>query len=91
VPLTLDQRQRLIGHFKFGPDVYRPNATLAIANTAQGLVLDWPGGPEDPLLPIGVNTFIDRYYWIQATVVQDRANPPRELTYGKFQGNSVPL
>lgn len=91
VLLTLHQRQRLIGRFKFGPDFYRPNATLAIANTAQGLVLDWPGGPEAPLLPIGDNTFIDRYYWIRATVVQDGANPPLELTYGKFQGNSVPL
>jgi CubicO group peptidase (beta-lactamase class C family) len=91
VPLTVDQRQQLVGHFKFGPDFYRPNATLAIANTAQGLVLDWPGGPEAPLLSIGNGNFIDRYYWIRATVVQDGASLPVKLTYGKFQGNSVPL
>ena len=90
VSLTMQQRQRLTGKFTFGPDFYRPNATLALRNTAQGLVLEWPGGPEDPLLPIGANTFIDRYYWIRETVVQDGANPPRELTFGKFQANSAP-
>jgi CubicO group peptidase (beta-lactamase class C family) len=89
VPLTADQRQRLIGQFTFGPDFYRPNATLALRNTPLGLVLDWPGGPEAPLLSTGANSFIDRYYWIRVIVVQDAANRPLELKYGKFQGTSV--
>jgi len=90
VPLTVHQRQRLTGQFTFGPDFYRPNATLALRNTPQGLVLDWPGGPEAPLLSTGANSFIDRYYWIRGTVVQDAANSrPLELKYGNFQGSSV--
>jgi D-alanyl-D-alanine carboxypeptidase len=89
-PLTVHQRQRLIGQFTFGPDFYRPNATLTLRNTPRGLVLDWPGGPEAPLLSIGANSFIDRYYWIRATIVQDEGGRPLELKYGKFRGASVP-
>jgi D-alanyl-D-alanine carboxypeptidase len=91
VSLTMQQRQQLTGKFTFGPDFYRPNATLTLRNTARGLVLEWPGGPEDPLLPIGANTFIDRYYWIRETVVQDSAGRPLDLTLGKFRGASGTL
>lgn len=91
VSLTMQQRQQLSGQFKFGPDFYRPNATLALRNTPQGLVLEWPGGPEDPLLSTGADTFIDRYYWLRGAVVQDADGRPLELMYGKFQGRSVPF
>jgi CubicO group peptidase (beta-lactamase class C family) len=90
IRLTEAQRQRLIGQFTFGPDFYRRNATLVLRNTPQGLVLDWPGGPEAPLLSTGPNSFIDRYYWIRGTVVQDAAGRPLELKYGRFRGSSVP-
>jgi CubicO group peptidase (beta-lactamase class C family) len=90
VSLTKPQRQQLTGQFTFGADFYRPSATLALRNTAQGLVLEWPGGPEAPLLSTGANSFIDRYYWIRGTVVQDAAGRPVELEYGKFQGSSAP-
>ncbi|HEX4300088.1 MAG TPA: serine hydrolase domain-containing protein [Gammaproteobacteria bacterium] len=88
-PLTPDQRQRFTGQFKFGADFYRPGATLEIKDSPQGLMLEWPGGPEAPLLPIGADRFMDRYYWTPATIVRDAAGRPAELKYGKFQGTAV--
>ncbi len=77
------------GAFVFGPDFYRPSATLRLASDAEGTTLDWPGGPEAPLLPIGRDAFIDRYYWIDVTVLRDKEGNPLGINYRKFHG--VPL
>ena len=87
-PMTPDRRRSSVGRFKFGADFYRENATLEIRDSPQGLVLEWPGGPEAPLLPTGANSFIDRYYWTPVTVVQDKANRAVALKYGKYEGTS---
>lgn len=89
VSLTPQQRQQFVGRFTFGPDFYRPNGTLAITDSPQGLVLDWPGGPAAPLLPTGTNSFMDRYYWTPMTVTQDASGRPVEMKYGKFQGHAA--
>ena len=80
----------LVGHpagdFVFGPDFYRPSATLSLVSDANGVTLNWPGGPAAPLLPIGRDEFIDRFYWIKTTVVRGKDGQPVELDYGKFRG-----
>ena len=80
----------LVGHpagdFVFGPDFFRPSATLNLVSDANGVTLNWPGGPAAPLLPIGRDEFIDRFYWIKATVVRGKDGNPVELDYGKFRG-----
>jgi CubicO group peptidase (beta-lactamase class C family) len=80
----------LVGHpagdFVFGPDFFRPSATLNLASDADGVTLNWPGGPVAPLLPIEKDKFIDRYYWINATVVRGQDGNPVALDYGKFRG-----
>jgi CubicO group peptidase (beta-lactamase class C family) len=47
----------LIGHpsgdFVFGPDFFRVSATLSLVSDANGVTLNWPGGPAAPLLPVG--------------------------------------
>jgi CubicO group peptidase (beta-lactamase class C family) len=74
------------GDFVFGPDFYRPSATLSLVSDADGVTLNWPGGPAAPLLPIGRDKFIDRYYWTDATVIRGKDGHPVELDYGKFRG-----
>jgi D-alanyl-D-alanine carboxypeptidase len=80
----------LVGHpsgdFVFGPDFYRPSATLNLVSDAKGVTLNWPGGPVAPLLPIGRDKFKDRFYWIDATVIRGKDGNPVELNYGKFRG-----
>jgi CubicO group peptidase (beta-lactamase class C family) len=74
------------GDFVFGTDFYRPLATLHVVSDAGGVTLDWPGGPVAPLLPVGRDHFIDRYYWVDVTVVRGADGNPIELDYGKFRG-----
>ncbi len=74
------------GDFVFGSDFYRPSATLKLTSDADGVTLHWPGGPDAPLLPIGKDKFMDRYYWTDATIVRDKDGNPTELDYGKFRG-----
>ncbi len=74
------------GDFTFGPDFYRPNGTLKLVSDANGVTLYWPDHPVAPLLPIGKDTFKDRYYWTMATVVRGPDGTPVELDYGKFRG-----
>lgn len=91
VTLTAEQRRQFTGRFQFGPDFYRSNGVLEIKDSPQGLLLEWPGGPEAPLLPMGAGTFMDRYYWIPATVTLDAAGHPTQLKFGKFLGSAMPL
>jgi CubicO group peptidase (beta-lactamase class C family) len=74
------------GDFVFGPDFYRPSATLHLVSDANGVTLNWPGGPAAPLLPIGKDKFKDRFYWSDVTVVRGKDGKPVELNYGKFRG-----
>ncbi len=88
--MSADQRRSSVGRFKFGADFYRPNGVLEIKDGPQGLLLEWPGGPEAPLLPTGADSFMDRYYWSPVTIVRDAAGHPSALRFGKFQGTAVP-
>jgi hypothetical protein len=74
------------GDFTFGPDFYRPSATLRLVSDDEGVALTWPGGPNDPLLPIAKDKFIDRYYWNDVALVRSKDGMPVELDYGKFRG-----
>ncbi|MGD0144539.1 MAG: serine hydrolase domain-containing protein, partial [Rhizomicrobium sp.] len=74
------------GDFVFGPDFYRPSAALSLVSDDNGVTLNWPGGPAAPLLPIGKDKFMDRYYWNVVTVVRGKGGNPVELDYGKFRG-----
>jgi CubicO group peptidase (beta-lactamase class C family) len=74
------------GDFVFGPDFYRASATLKLVANADGLTLDWPGGPAAGLLPIERDKFIDRYYWTAVSVVRGPDGKPAELEFGKFKG-----
>lgn len=76
-------------NFVFGPNFYRPSATLRVVSNGDGVTLDWPGGPSAPLLPIARDQFIDRYYWAKVTVVRGKNGEPVELDYGKFKGTIV--
>ncbi len=78
------------GHFVFGADFYRPSATLDLVSDANGVTLNWPGGPAAPLLPIGRDEFIDRYYSTKTTVVRDKSGKPVALDYGTFRGLLCP-
>ena len=81
----------LAGDFVFGSDFFRPSATLSLVSDANGVTLNWPGGPAAPLLPIEKDKFIDRFYWINATVVRGQDGNPVELDYGKFRGMLRPI
>lgn len=87
--MTPEQRRSSVGRFKFGADFYRSNATLEIKDSPQGLLLEWPGGPEAPLLPTGADSFMDRYYWSPVSIVRDAAGHPSALKFGEFQGSVV--
>jgi CubicO group peptidase (beta-lactamase class C family) len=90
VELSDAERRKMTGRFQFGPDFFRPNGTLEIAAEGQDLILQWPGGPDAPLLPIAANAFMDRYYWTRATLPEAGGNAPAELDYGEYVGKRVP-
>jgi CubicO group peptidase (beta-lactamase class C family) len=85
-PVPPSRIGRPAGDFLFGPDFYRPSATLSLVSDAKGVTLNWPGGPAAPLLPIGPDRFMDRYYWVGATVVRGPDGRATELDYGRFRG-----
>ena len=85
-PVTADLVGKPSGNFTFGPDFYRPSATLKLVSDANGVTLYWPGRPIAPLLPIGKDKFIDRYYWTTATIIRGNNGEPVALDYGKFRG-----
>ncbi len=87
-PLSADEVSHVVGHFKFGPDFYRPNATLDLATSEGGLVLKWPGDPlvDSPVLVTDNHHFIDRHYWTRFSVVDDANGRASELIFGKFKG-----
>jgi D-alanyl-D-alanine carboxypeptidase len=88
-PLGADEISHVVGRFKFGPDFFRPNATLELAAGQGGLILRWPGGPDSPVLVTDSRHFIDRHYWIRFGVGDDASGHASELTYGKFRGQRL--
>lgn len=76
------------GDFVFGPDFYRPSATLHLVSEKNGVTLYWPAGRVAPLLPIAKDKFKDRYYWNDVTVVRGKDGKPVALEYGKFLGHA---
>jgi D-alanyl-D-alanine carboxypeptidase len=88
-PLGADEISHVVGRFKFGPDFFRPNATLELAAGQRGLILRWPGGPDSPVLVTDSRHFIDRHYWIRFNVGDDASGHASELTYGKFTGQRL--
>jgi D-alanyl-D-alanine carboxypeptidase len=89
-PITADEVSHVVGRFKFGPDFYRPNATLELAAGPDGLMLRWPGGPDSPVLVTDGHHFIDRHYWTRFSVDDDATGRAAELTFGKFKGQRSP-
>jgi len=85
-PVSFAVSGRPAGDFVFGPDFYRPSATLRLVSDAGGVTLNWPGGPAAPLLPLGKDKFIDRYYWNEVTVVRGADGAPVAIDYGKYRG-----
>lgn len=85
-PVAPDLVGKPSGNFTFGPDFYRPSATLKLVSDANGVTLYWPGRPIAPLLPIGKDKFIDRYYWTTTTIIRGSDGEPIALDYGKFRG-----
>jgi CubicO group peptidase (beta-lactamase class C family) len=85
-PVPAEIAGRPAGDFLFGPDFYRKSATLKLVTNATGTTLYWPGGPEDPLLPVGKDKFIDRYYWSPVTVERAPDGSAVALDFGNFRG-----
>jgi CubicO group peptidase (beta-lactamase class C family) len=76
------------GSFVFGKDFYRPSATLRVVSDANGVTLIWPQR-NAPLLPIGKDRFIDRFYWTEATIIRGTDGEPIALDFGTFRGTST--
>ena len=85
-PVPLEVSGRPSGNFTFGPDFYRPSATLKLVSDSDGVTLYWPERPVAPLLPLGKDQFMDRYYWTKVTIVRGPDGEPVALDYGKFRG-----
>jgi CubicO group peptidase (beta-lactamase class C family) len=86
---VLHDKSPLLGRYRFGPDFFRPNATLEFASNEDGLILKWPGGPDAVVVVADDHHFIDRHYWQKFSVAQDANGRGLELTYGKFKGQRV--
>ncbi len=85
-PLPEGDAGRPAGDFVFGADFYRASATLNLATDATGTTLYWPGGPEDPLLPLAKDKYMDRYYWNLVSVVRGPGGDPVALDFNGFRG-----
>ena len=86
---VLPDNSPLLGRYKFGPDFFRPNATLEFASSEDGLILKWPGGPDAVVVVADDHHFIDRHYWQKFSVADDANGRGLELAYGKFKGQRV--
>jgi CubicO group peptidase (beta-lactamase class C family) len=85
-PVPAELVGRPAGDFVFGADFYRASATLNLATDAKGTTLYWPGGPEDPLLPVARDKYMDRYYWNPVSVVRGADGNPVALDFNEFRG-----
>jgi hypothetical protein len=89
-PVGVGEIGHVVGRYTFGPDFFRPNATLELAAGQGGLILRWPGGPDSPVLVVDDHHFIDRHYWVRFSVGGDASGHASELTYGRFRGLRSP-
>jgi hypothetical protein len=88
-PVRIDEIAQVDGRYRFGPDFFRPNATLELARGGDGLILKWPGGLDAAVVIADDHHFIDRHYWVRFSVAEDANGQDMELTYGKFKGQRV--
>jgi hypothetical protein len=88
-PVRMDKMAQVVGRYRFGPDFFRPNATLELARGEDGLILKWPNGPDAAVVVADEHHFIDRHYWQKFSVAEDANGRGLELTYGKFKGQRV--
>jgi hypothetical protein len=93
-PLKKDEVARIVGRYQFGADFYRKNATLELAQGAEGLILRWPSGEgpvvDAPVVVTDAHHFVDRHFWIRFNVVDDANGRTSELVYGNFKGERLP-
>jgi CubicO group peptidase (beta-lactamase class C family) len=89
VPIPIDEVARVVGRYRFGPDFFRPNATLELTRAGKELILKWPGGPDAAVVIADDHHFIDRHYWARFSVADDTNGQGTELIYGKFKGQRV--
>jgi CubicO group peptidase (beta-lactamase class C family) len=75
--------------FRFGPDFYRPDATLRLEAADGGWTLRWPGDSLDALIPVGPDRFVDRAYWQDVVLQRDGQGHVTGLTYDRFNGAPV--
>ena len=72
--------------FRFGPDFFQANARLRLAALSDGWGLTWPSGETSPLIPVGLDRFVDRNYWEPVRIVRDSAGHATALAYDRFEG-----
>lgn len=77
------------GRFQFGPDFYQPNAEVVLTSNGPELSMHWPSGESSPLIPLGVDRFVDRAYWEDVKIERDASGKPSALVYDRFQGRAV--
>lgn len=77
------------GDFRFGADFYRASAILKLVSSNDDVVLEWPGGPNAPLLPTARDHFMDRYYWTEVVLDRGSNGSIDRMHYGKFTGVRV--
>jgi CubicO group peptidase (beta-lactamase class C family) len=76
--------------FKFGSDFYQPNAVVKARVADSALFLDWPSGLTSPLIPIGVDQFIDRGYWENVKFIRGLDGKISSIQYDRFSGTLLP-
>lgn len=59
------------GSYTFGPDFFRPNATVAIRREGDHLVMDWGRGYLSLLVPVAEDEFLDRTFWARVILRRD--------------------
>jgi CubicO group peptidase (beta-lactamase class C family) len=79
------------GTFRFGSDFYQPNAEVILTVHDRELSMHWPSGDVSALIPVGLDHFVDRSYWEEATIERDVSAHPNTLVYGHFQGKVANL
>lgn len=82
-PAPLTQSMR----FRFPADFYQPNAELTIFPRDGGTFLRWPSGDTSPLIPTGIDKFLDRSYWVPVEL--GRKTSPPSLLYDHFKGEQI--
>jgi CubicO group peptidase (beta-lactamase class C family) len=89
-PLTSKELNGCTGTFQFGPDFYAANAKIALIANGQELSIRWPDGDLSPLIPLDRNHFVDRSYWEEVKIEQDRSGRPSAVVYDRYRGKATP-